>query len=196
MFRYIFKIVFIGDANVGKTSIISQYINNRFINEYKPTIGVDFNTKQFNNIVESKNILLHIWDTTVHDNSISCLKGASAGIFVFDATRLSTLESCKKYKNELLKLCSDENRPCLLIANKWDLVSESDRPLLESVVAEFCRKNNFYRWAKISAKTGSGIEKCMNDLVENILTQEITRLSKKEPISRNNDCISQNCTIL
>ena len=41
----IFKIVLIGDENVGKTSIINKFKNNKFSEKYEPTLGLDFQTK-------------------------------------------------------------------------------------------------------------------------------------------------------
>lgn len=63
-----FKVVLIGDQNVGKSSIISRYIRNEFDPTknvffllYKPTIGIDFISK--NIAVSGKIIRLQLWDT-------------------------------------------------------------------------------------------------------------------------------------
>lgn len=44
----IFKIVVIGEAGVGKTSIINRYVDNRYEEKYAPTLGFDFKTKRLN----------------------------------------------------------------------------------------------------------------------------------------------------
>lgn len=41
----LFKVIILGDSGVGKTSLMNQYVNNKFINQYKATIGADFLTK-------------------------------------------------------------------------------------------------------------------------------------------------------
>ena len=39
---HVIKIVLVGDSGVGKTNILGRYVKNKFINNTKPTIGVDF----------------------------------------------------------------------------------------------------------------------------------------------------------
>jgi Ras-related protein Rab-14 len=44
-FNYLFKFLLIGDVGVGKSAIIHQYTQNHFLNEYEPTIGVEFGSR-------------------------------------------------------------------------------------------------------------------------------------------------------
>ena len=48
---YLFKLVIVGDSGVGKTSLMNQYVNKKFSNQYKATIGADFLTKEVCNFV-------------------------------------------------------------------------------------------------------------------------------------------------
>jgi len=59
--EYIFKILVIGEANVGKTCIIKRFVDGTYTAEYKVTIGVDFAMKEVHQESKSK-IILHIWD--------------------------------------------------------------------------------------------------------------------------------------
>jgi len=56
-----FKIVLVGDSQVGKTSIALRYANNVYSNNYKPTTGVDFYLKR-TTVAGSKNCALKLWD--------------------------------------------------------------------------------------------------------------------------------------
>ena len=56
-----FKIVLVGDQNVGKSSIIARYIRNEFDPTKNPTIGIDFISK--NIATAGKIIRLQLWDT-------------------------------------------------------------------------------------------------------------------------------------
>lgn len=40
------KVIILGDSGVGKTSLMNQYVNKKFSNQYKATIGADFLTKE------------------------------------------------------------------------------------------------------------------------------------------------------
>lgn len=43
--KILLKVIILGDSGVGKTSLMNQYVNKRFSNQYKATIGADFLTK-------------------------------------------------------------------------------------------------------------------------------------------------------
>ncbi len=58
---FMFKIIIVGNTNVGKTKILERYINNKFIEESKSTIGVDFCSK--NVYMKNYRIKLQFWDT-------------------------------------------------------------------------------------------------------------------------------------
>lgn len=44
--KLLLKVIILGDSSVGKTSLMNQYVNKRFSNQYKATIGADFLTKE------------------------------------------------------------------------------------------------------------------------------------------------------
>ncbi|XP_073765415.1 ras-related protein Rab-7b isoform X3 [Danio rerio] len=44
--KVLLKVIILGDSGVGKTSLMNQYVNNKFSNQYKATIGADFLTKE------------------------------------------------------------------------------------------------------------------------------------------------------
>ena len=59
--RELLKIIVLGAANVGKTSMMKRYITDRFIAERRPTVGADFMTKKLK--VEGTDVILQLWDT-------------------------------------------------------------------------------------------------------------------------------------
>lgn len=59
--KVLLKIIILGDSGVGKTSLMNQYVNKKFSNQYKATIGADFLTKEV--MVDDKLVTLQIWDT-------------------------------------------------------------------------------------------------------------------------------------
>ena len=44
--KVLLKVIILGDSGVGKTSLMNQYVNRKFSNQYKATIGADFLTKE------------------------------------------------------------------------------------------------------------------------------------------------------
>jgi Ras-related protein Rab-1A len=58
---YIYKFIFIGAQNVGKSSLITRFISDKFTENYSSTIGVDFKLKTIE--FDSKVVKLQIWDT-------------------------------------------------------------------------------------------------------------------------------------
>ena len=81
-----YKIVFIGDVSVGKTSIMNRIVENKFKDYYEPSIGVDFSTKIIKH--RSKTIKLQIWDSAGQERYKglipSYIKGASLVFVVYD----------------------------------------------------------------------------------------------------------------
>ena len=59
--KYKYKIVFLGNQSVGKTSIIHRFIYDSFDESYQATIGIDFMSQKM--YVEDKIIVLNLWDT-------------------------------------------------------------------------------------------------------------------------------------
>ena len=55
------QVIILGDSGVGKTSLMNQYVNKKFSNQYKATIGADFLTKEV--MVDDRLVTMQIWDT-------------------------------------------------------------------------------------------------------------------------------------
>ena len=104
-----YKIVIIGDGGVGKTSIRSKFLGKGLKTSYIETIGADFSTKTV--LVETKKnsipITFQIWDLAGQPKfeKIRQLfyEGSQGIIFVFDLSRLDSLENIKLWGSEVLK---------------------------------------------------------------------------------------------
>lgn len=83
-----FKIVILGDVNVGKSSIIARFVDNKFKGDYEPSIGVDFASKSLK--YKDKMIKLQIWDTAGQEKYKSLIpsyiRGSNIILVVFDIT--------------------------------------------------------------------------------------------------------------
>ena len=98
------KVVLIGESGVGKTSIISRFINDSFSSVLMATTGASFATKMLE--INNKSIKYEIWDTAGQERYRSLAKvfykNAAACILVYDITRRNTFDELKKiWINEL-----------------------------------------------------------------------------------------------
>eukprot|EP00992_Anisonema_acinus_P008705 TRINITY_DN4844_c0_g1_i2.p1 TRINITY_DN4844_c0_g1~~TRINITY_DN4844_c0_g1_i2.p1 ORF type:complete len:223 (-),score=42.07 TRINITY_DN4844_c0_g1_i2:5-673(-) len=172
--EFLYKVLVVGDYAVGKTSLIRRYCTGDFTANYRITIGVDFCVK---NLVEygpeKKNISLQLWDIAGHERFGAMTrvyyKFAIAAVVVFDLTRMSTLDSAKKWRqdiNEKVVLPNEEPIPMILLANKSDI---PDLEIPEEKLNQFVEENGFLCWIATSAKTGVNIESAFHQLVDNII---------------------------
>ncbi len=65
-FNYLFKYIIIGYYNVGKSNILTRYIQNKFNEQYQVTIGIEFSTKTLT--INDQIIPIQIWDTEGQEN--------------------------------------------------------------------------------------------------------------------------------
>eukprot|EP01100_Stratorugosa_tubuloviscum_P004229 TRINITY_DN2050_c0_g1_i1.p1 TRINITY_DN2050_c0_g1~~TRINITY_DN2050_c0_g1_i1.p1 ORF type:complete len:208 (+),score=65.86 TRINITY_DN2050_c0_g1_i1:57-680(+) len=148
-----FKIAILGNASVGKTSIIKRYVRQSFDTNYKATIGVDFLVKEIQ--INNENIALQIWDTVgtekFHSISVSYLRGCDAGILVYSVDDKESFASLENWKNILKQLV--EAAPIFIFANKCELDQEIDKG-----EAQQWADSNHFDFYETSAKDGDGIE--------------------------------------
>ena len=95
------KVVLIGESGVGKTSIISRYINNTFKSQLMSTPGANFVTKNVIMEDDDQTIKFEIWDTAGQERYRALAKvfykNAAVCVLVYDITRRSSFEELKKY---------------------------------------------------------------------------------------------------
>ena len=117
------KVVLLGEAGVGKTSIISRYVSNTFSDVLMSTTGASFATKKIE-LDEEHKIKFQIWDTAGQERFRSLAKifyqNAAVAVLVYDITRRESFEKLKEFWIKELK----ENAPSDIIlaiaANKSD----------------------------------------------------------------------------
>ena len=91
---YNFKILLLGSAAVGKTSLVQRFVHDRFDSSYLMTIGMEPSEKHVK-LKDGTNVALSIWDLAGQDRfrfiRHTFYKGAKAALIVFDLTRAATL---------------------------------------------------------------------------------------------------------
>ena len=149
-----FKIVFVGDSAVGKTSIIMRYHHNSFSAENQPTIGAAFISKTV--VSPNGKCVIHIWDTAGQERYKSLVpmyaRGASIAIIVFDTSDPDCFNGLEEW---VRKVKEDMSSDCqvLIAGNKCDLEQKFNKDEID----DWTKKNNF-PLVYVSAKTGQGID--------------------------------------
>ncbi|CAI9109195.1 OLC1v1008970C1 [Oldenlandia corymbosa var. corymbosa] len=161
--RRLLKIIVIGDSGVGKTSLMSQYVNKKFIHLHRATIGADFLTKEVQ--LDGKLATLQIWDTAgqerFHSLGAAFYRGADCCVLVFDVNLLRSFETLQNWHEEFLKQADPANPetfPFVLIGNKVDINGGSCRAISEKVVREWCASRGNIPYFETSAKENVNVD--------------------------------------
>ncbi|KAG0363929.1 GTP-binding protein ypt5 [Gamsiella multidivaricata] len=122
------KLVLLGEAAVGKSSLVLRFVNDEFQENKEPTIGAAFLTQKCR--LEDKVIKFEIWDTAgqerFHSLAPMYYRNAQAAVVVYDVTKASSLEKAKSWVKELQRQ-ANPNIVIALTGNKVDLVSTGRR---------------------------------------------------------------------
>lgn len=115
------KIVLIGDSNVGKSSIISRFVDGDFGYEHISTIGIAFHICYAT--VRDCTVKLQIWDTSGQERfrsiNNSYYRGAGSVIVVYDVTNKTSLDHCRQWIYEIHEN-GVEYENIILVGNKAD----------------------------------------------------------------------------
>ena len=171
-----FKIVLIGESGVGKTSIISQFVNQIFQEDVESSSSGTFNSKTL--IYDNNKVLkLEIWDTAGQEKyrSLASMfyKEASAAILVYDITRKESFEQIQNYWVGQIKENGPTNIILVLCANKSDLIDEEK--VDEEQARNYAKEINamFY---PTSAKNDSGITDLFLQIAKKYTNSDNVRL--------------------
>jgi small GTP-binding protein len=176
-FDYLFKVVLVGDAEVGKTSLTTRFAYGTFTDGYISTLGVDFIVKSIplNNYI----VKLQAWDTAGQERYSGVrpiyYRGAKGALLVYDITVRQSFVNLEKWLAQIRKY-SGPHVPIIIVGNKLDL-AESRTVENDEVKVYSADRNALY--FETSAKTDYAVTEVFRKLAELILTSE---LSKKRDI--------------
>eukprot|EP00826_Nyctotherus_ovalis_P059687 TRINITY_DN8323_c0_g1_i3.p1 TRINITY_DN8323_c0_g1~~TRINITY_DN8323_c0_g1_i3.p1 ORF type:complete len:200 (-),score=59.12 TRINITY_DN8323_c0_g1_i3:20-619(-) len=151
------KLVLLGNAAVGKTSIVERFVFDQFNSMNPATLGVMFVTKFVDVPGSSAVVKLNIWDTAgqekYHSIASSYYNDADITIIVYDVSSAATLDGAKLWLKEVRERVDPET-VIVLVGNKVDLIENEE--VDTKLVDEFARANSM-RHALVSARNGMGI---------------------------------------
>ncbi len=162
------KIIFIGDVNVGKTTIINRIQGNDFEERYDATIGIDFCLK----IIKHNNneIKLQMWDTAGQEKykaiTRNYYKDAHGIILIYDVTNKSSFKNLPAWLNDINNNNNlGEDISIILVGNKTDLPFRE----VSSEEGDGFAKNNNLLFVETSSKEGHNVENVFEMVTKDIL---------------------------
>uniref|UniRef100_A0A7M4F632 Calcium release activated channel regulator 2A n=1 Tax=Crocodylus porosus TaxID=8502 RepID=A0A7M4F632_CROPO len=125
----LFKIVFVGNSSVGKTSFLRRFCEDRFFPGTSATVGIDYCVKTVT--VDNSQVALQLWDTAGQERYRSITKQffrkADGVVVMYDITAKDTFISVKQWLVSIEE-AAGENIPILLLGNKTDNEKEREVP--------------------------------------------------------------------
>ena len=163
--RYIIKLLTLGDTNVGKTSVVLRFSDDKYNDNQLSTIGVDFRTKYMKLGENSVKVL--IWDTAGQERFKNIAKqyyrGANGVLLIYDVCKRKSLEKIGFWLEEL-KTYNNIDELCIyLVGNKIDL--EGKRVITKEEGQKYAEDNQI-NYFEVSAKSGEGIHDLFNDIIK------------------------------
>ncbi|XP_027857850.1 ras-related protein rab7 [Xiphophorus couchianus] len=136
------KTILIGNSGVGKSSVMSRYVDNRFTNMYRATIGTDFFSKAVR--INGNTVTLQIWDTAGTERFQSLgtplYRGSQCCMLVFDVTSSTSFSALEMWRKEFLvqgEPQDPEDFPFVVLGNKTDL---SNREVSRRKAMRWCEE--------------------------------------------------------
>ena len=166
---FIAHIITLGDAAVGKTSLITRYVDNKFRNYYLGTIGIDSQIKKIQ-LKNGEEIKVLITDTAGQERyrsiATNYINKANGILLIYDITNKESFDNIDNWA-EQIKEKTEDLIPMILIGNKKDL---EEKRCISKEKGEECAKNicGGIKFYETSCKTGENIEIAINDLAEQI----------------------------
>jgi len=140
---------------------MSQYVNKKFSNQYKATIGADFLTKEV--LLDGKLVTMQSWDTGGQERfqsmGMAFYRGADACVLVFDVNDSQSFESLDSWRDEFLIQAAPRdpaNFPFIVIGNKIDL--DSQRVISKTRAMAWCQSKGNIPYFETSAKEAINVE--------------------------------------
>lgn len=175
-----YKVVLFGETSVGKSSIVSRFINDTFLEFREPTIGAAFQTQSTH--IGDCIVKMEFWDTAGQERYRSFAplyyRGAKAAFIVYDITDSDSLVNAK-YWIDTLNNRGEPDCILVLLGNKSDL---HNRQVEYEDVATFAKSNNIL-FSEVSAKNGSNIHEIMINVAKELASKTPSHHVDDEPFA-------------
>ena len=155
--KYLFRVCLLGDAGVGKTSILTRFCDNSFKENYNNTIGVDFRvvTLKCDDIISK----IHIWDTAGQERfrslAFNYFNNSHGFIFIYDISSEESFNNIESWINLALEK-NNHTIANFLVGNKND--KDNKRKVSTKDGENLAKMKNLF-FLETSAKNDNNVEK-------------------------------------
>ncbi|XP_062858844.1 ras-related protein Rab-19 [Trichomycterus rosablanca] len=167
---YLFKIIFVGDSNVGKTSIISSLESGDFKDKMQNTIGVDFIVHTMD--IDGKTVKMQIWDTAGQERfrtiTQSYYRNAHGAMIAYDLTRRPTFDSLPHWIHAV-EQNGASNVVFVFIGNKCDL--EPQRQVLFEDACTLAEQKGALAALETSAKENHNVQEAFELMARELIVR-------------------------
>ena len=165
-FDYLLKYIIIGNSGVGKSNITIRFLQDKFSDNYIPTIGVEYGAKSLD--IDNMTYRIQIWDTAGQENYRSITRSyynnCSCALVVYDITNKQSFEDVQIWIKDCKKNTTN-NILFVLIGNKIDL---DDKRVISYEEGEKYANDKGMLFFEVSALTGEKIQECFIESLKNI----------------------------
>lgn len=162
-----YKLVFLGDQSVGKTSIITRFMYDNFDRHYQATIGIDFLSKTM--YLEDRTVRLQLWDTAGQERFRSLIpsyiRDSSVAVVVYDVTNRASFLNTTKWVEDVRAERGNDVVICL-VGNKTDL--GNDKRQITTEEGEERAKKDSLLFMECSAKAGYNVKSLFRKLATSL----------------------------
>ena len=172
------RVVVIGDASVGKTSILNQLIDNNFHEHEQSTVGANY--QLYVEEIDGIKIEIQIWDTAGQEKFRSLgpiyYRNSNGAIIMFDMTSRKTFEDLDEWIQSLTNVTGN-GTVIFIVGNKADLTENFQVSMNE--VNEWAKQMD-YKVMFTSAKTGKNVTQLFHNLSVELLKSRTHNYQKSK----------------
>lgn len=169
-----FKLVIIGNAGTGKTSLLNRYAYQKFDDHVRTTIGVEFTHKDLEGDTH-----LVIWDTAGQERyqsiTSSLYRKAHALMFIYDVSNMESFEGLHRWWREYLSFGDRQTSVAILVGNKTDL----ERKVPKEMATQWAAERGF-SYVEVSAYSNEGVDAAFATLIHHM--RELPQVKKAQDL--------------
>ena len=163
----VYKILLLGDSEVGKSCFLMRYADNVFVENYITTIGLDYKLKYIQ-LDSGQVIKVQLWDTAGQDRyrtiAKNYYKGSHGILLLYDVTKSSSFENIREWIKDIRDEVY-EKAIIFLIGNKID---KKDQIKIKTEEGEKLAEEFNIPFFEASAKSGENVDEIFKALYKKI----------------------------
>ncbi|KAM3609165.1 uncharacterized protein V6R79_010621 [Siganus canaliculatus] len=179
-FDFLFKIILVGDSDVGKTCVVQSFKTGIFMEKQQNTIGVDFTVRTLD--IDGKRVKMQVWDTAGQERfrtiTQSYYRSAHGAMVAYDITRRPTFESVPHWIREVEQYGA-ASVVLILIGNKSDL--QTQRQVLFEDACTLAESSGILAALETSAKEAQNVDAAFTLMARELLARNGMTMTEEAP---------------